>query len=77
VNISRDGIYKGRIYYACKFLCLVLKMFLSHCTATIRSCYSVILFKFRGEVCFKKLGNLSLGIRIMAVLKLPEALASV
>jgi len=34
----------------------------------------MILFKYRSKMPFKKLGNLSLGLRIMAVLKLNDGL---
>jgi hypothetical protein len=34
----------------------------------------MFLFKYIGKMPFKKLGNLSLGLRIMAVLKLTEGL---
>jgi hypothetical protein len=34
----------------------------------------MILFKQRGKTPFKKIGNISLGLRIMVVLKLTEGL---
>jgi len=49
-------------------------MFSSCCTNIIRSCHSLTLFKYRGKTPLKKLRNLSLGLRIMAVLKLTEGL---